>query len=161
MHVVVLGKPGHLSVVEIVVPWRPARGPEVHHEWGWVVQEVHVFGALCLAHQLVVHVPGDRLGGPLDRVSEPVGAWVEASGVGVVLRTILGDDVHRERILSDGGHQLDVDLVPAVRPVLSSVSEERLDGTHLAWVLHLCDKFAVGEPLLGAHLTREVVGLGN
>ena len=158
---VVLGVPGHLSVVEVVVPWRPHGSPEVHHELSGHVEEVHILGTLGLAHELVVHEPAHVVRGPLDGVSEPVAAGVEASGVVVVLSTISPDDVHGERIVGDGGHNLDIDFVPAVGPVLGRVGEEGLHSAHLVGVLHLCHELSVREPLLRAHLTREVVSLGD
>ena len=114
---------------------------------------------LALANELVVDVPADLVWGPLNGVGEPIGARVETGGVVMVLSTIFPDNVHGEGVLGDGWHDLDVNLVPAVRPVLSSVSEERLDCAHFHWVLHLSDELSVVEPLLGANLTGEVVSL--
>ena len=91
---VIFGVPGHLRIVEVVVPWRPARGPEVHHELRGHVQEVNVLGALGLANEFVVDEPRDAIRGPFDRVGDPVGAGVEAGGVVVVLSAIVPDDVH-------------------------------------------------------------------
>jgi len=91
---VVLGVPGHLGIIEIVVPWRPARSPEVHHELSRHVEEVHILLTFALADQLVVDVPGDLVGSPLDGVGKPVRARVEAGGVGVILGTVLPDNVH-------------------------------------------------------------------
>ena len=87
--VVVFGVPGHLSVIEIVVPWGPAWSPEVHHQLSWVVKEVDVLLTLTLADELIVDEPCDGVRGPLNTVGEPVSAGVEASSVGVVLSAIL------------------------------------------------------------------------
>ena len=158
---VVLGVPWHLSVVEIVIPRFPAGRPEVHHELRGHLQEVHILCALALAHELVVDVPADVVRGPLDRVGEPIAARVEASRVVMILLAVLPDNVHGEGVLSDGGHDLHIDLVPAVGPVLCGIGEERLNSTHLHGVLHLGNEFTVLEPLLRADLTGKVVGLSK
>ena len=158
---VVLGVPGHLGVIEIVVPWGPHRTPEVHHELSGHVEEVNILLTFALANEFVVDVPADIVGSPFDGVGEPVRAGVETGGVVVVLSSILPDDVHGEGVLSDGWDNLNIDLVPAMGPVLSGVGEEGLNGTHLSWVLHLNDELSVGEPFLGADLTRKIVSLSD
>jgi len=158
---IVLGVPRHLSVIEIVVPWRPHGSPEVHHELGRHVKEVHIFLAFALANKFVVNVPADVVGSPLDGVGEPVSARVEAGGVVMVLSTVFPDDIHGVWVLSHGWDDLNIDLVPAMGPVLSSISEEGLNGTHLSGVLHLDDELSVSEPFLGANLTREIIGLSD
>jgi len=161
LDIVVLGVPWHVSVIEVVIPWGPAGSPEVHHELSRHVQEVHVLSALSLSHEVVVDVPADVVRGPLDGVSVPIGVGVEASGVVVVLGAIPPDDIHAVGVLMDGGHELNVDLIPAVGPVLGRVCEKGLHSAHLARVLHFHDELAVVEPLLGANLTGEVIGLGD
>jgi hypothetical protein len=91
---VIFGVPWHLGIVEVVIPWRPARGPKVHHELRWHIQEMSVLGALSLANELVVDKPRDAIRGPFDRVGDPVSAGVEASGIVVILSAILPDNVH-------------------------------------------------------------------
>ena len=158
---VVFGVPRHGNIIKEVAPWGPARSPEVHHELGRHVEEVDVLGVLGLAGQLIVDVPRDVVRGPLDGVGVEIGARIEASGVVVILSAISPDNVHGEWVLMDGGNELDIDLVPAMGPILSSVSEERLNGTHLSGVLHPDDEFTVLEPFLGANFTRKVVSVGG
>ena len=93
-NVVVLGEPGKIGVAEIIVPWGPGGSPEVHHNLGGLGQEVHVWGVLGLADEVVVDVPGHVVWGPLEGVGVPFVLGVEASGVVVVLLAILPDDVH-------------------------------------------------------------------
>ena len=158
---VVLGVPGHLGVIEIVVPWRPDRSPEVHHELSVVLEEVNILGALSLSDELVIDVPADVVGSPLNGVGEPVGLGVETGGVVMVLSAIFPDNVHGEGVLGHRRYNFDIDLVPAMRPVLSCVCEEGLNSSHLVRVLHLSDELSVLEPFLGSNLTRKVVGLSN
>ena len=91
---VIFSVPGHRGIVEVVVPWGPHRCPEVHHKLRRHVQEVNVLGALGLADELVVDEPRDTIWGPLNRVGDPVGAGVEASGVVMILSTIFPDNIH-------------------------------------------------------------------
>ena len=158
---IILGIPRHVGVIEVVVPGRPGRSPEVHHELRGHGKEVHIFGALALAHELVLDEPADLLRGPLDCVGDPVVARVEARGVVVVLGTIPPNDVHGEWIFVYGRHELNIDLVPAMGPILRRVREEGLNGTHLSRILHSHHELAVVEPLLRADLTREVISLSN
>ena len=55
---------------------------------------MNVLGALGLADELVVDEPRDAIRGPLNRVGDPVGAGVEASGVVMILSTIFPDNIH-------------------------------------------------------------------
>ena len=59
----------------------------------------------------------------------------------------------------DRWHNLDIDLIPVVRPLGCSVSEQRLNCAHFTWVLHTSDELSVSEEFLGADLTGQVVGL--
>ena len=158
---VVLGVPGHSDIIEIVVPWGPGRSPEVHHELSVVLKEVNILSAFSLSDELIVDEPANVVGSPLNGVGEPVRLRVETSGVVMVLSAIFPDNVHGEGVLGDGRHNFDIDLVPAMRPVLSSVCEEGLNSSHFARVLHLSDELSVLEPFLGSNLTRKVVGLSN
>ena len=150
---VILGIPRHLSVIEKEVPGVPARSPEVHHQLSGHVEEVHVLLTLALAHKLVIDVPADVVRGPFDGVSEPISARVESSGVIVVLLTVLPDNVHGEGVFSHRWHDLNIDLVPAMRPILCRIGEERLDSAHFHGVLHLSYEFTVVEPFLRTDFT--------
>ena len=158
---IILGIPRHVRVIEVVVPRRPGWGPEVHHKLSGHGKEVHILGALALTYKLVLNEPADLLRSPFNGVSDPVSAGVEASGVVMILSAVSPNNVHGEGILVNGRHELNIDFVPAMGPVLSSVSEEGLNGTHLSRILHFHNEFTVMEPLLRTNFTGEVIGLSD
>ena len=65
------------------------------------MQEVHVLMTFRLANELITDEPSDGLGCPLNRVGDPVVVRLETGSVGMVLHTILGNDVHGEGVLGD------------------------------------------------------------
>ena len=98
---VVLGFPWHMRIIDVVVPGRLFWRPEVHQKLSRHVEDVIILGTLALAYKLIVDVSDDIVRGPLDRVFHNFGAWMEASGVVVVLSAILPDNVHGEGALVD------------------------------------------------------------
>ena len=98
---VVLGFPWHMRIIDVVVPGRLVRRPEVHQKLSRHVEDVNILGTLALAYKLIVDVSDDIVRGPLDRVFHNFGAWMEASGVVVVLSAILRETVHGEGVLVD------------------------------------------------------------
>ena len=81
---------------------------------------------------------------------------MRVEAVGILVRLILVvsvtvDDVHREGIVGDRRHNLDIELVPLgwgeIRTV--PVCEEGRDGSFFVWSLHTGHELAVGEFLVG------------
>ena len=93
----------------------------------------------------------------------PVGAWLDAPAVLLVLLLPLPDDVGAEGVARDAGDKLNVDLVPAfLGPARAvPVGEEGANGSVLARALDAGGETTVSESLVGLDLTRSVVGGGD
>ena len=74
-------------------PGLPSGCPEVHHNLRRELQKVDSVSVDCFADQVVVHVPGNIIGGPFESVLLVLVLGVKRSHVVVILRTILPDNV--------------------------------------------------------------------
>ena len=65
---VVLGFPWHMRIIDVVVPGRLDRRPEVHQKLSRHVEDVIILGTLALAYELIVDVSNDIVRGVLSIV---------------------------------------------------------------------------------------------
>ena len=155
LDVVVKDVPGHVLGVEAVAPGVERRCPEVHPE-GLLLGHMLDGGILSrdVAHFVAIDGPADVVRSPLHGVGVPLIVWVEVVGilVGLVLvHAITVDDVHGEGVVLNGGHNLNIQLVPLTRGEVGSipVGEEGRNGAHLVGGLHSRNELAIGEVLEG------------
>ena len=124
-----------------------------------LVGEVNVVSTSDSTALMTIDGPSDVLWLPLNSILVPVSTRLEVLAVPLVVLLPLPDDVGAERMIVDGWHNLDVDLVPAfLSPVRAiPVSEERADGARLARTLHADGETSVSEGLVGFDFTTAVV----
>ena len=101
LDVVVAREEWHALVAEVGTPASSFERPEVHHKDLWLVGEFDGGATISPAALFAVDAPADVLGGPLDDIFVPVGAWLEASAVLLILLLPLPDDVGAEWVVFD------------------------------------------------------------
>ena len=114
LDVVVAREEWHALVAEVITPACEGGRPEIHKQVLRLVGPVDVCATIFPAAFVAIDGPADVLGGPLDDIFVPVGAWLEAITVLLILLLPLPDDVGAEWVRIDGRHELNVDLVPAL-----------------------------------------------
>ena len=154
--IVIKNVPWHVYWVESLAPRVESRRPEVHSERLGLAKIFYGFMAISrqVAHLFTIDGEGDVFRGPLHLICVPVVMWVESLRVIMVfllLMAIAINQVCRQWIVFHRRHNFDVKLVPSSRVEARTVpvGEERRDCALLVWSLHSCDKFTVGELLVG------------
>ena len=103
---------------------------------------------LSLPYKTIVDEPCDVIWSPLNTIGVVVCAWVKTFSIVVVLLTILPNYIHAKWIFCHTWNELDINLIPIMRVVLTVVSEKRGNSTHLGSTSHSYHKFTVQEVLL-------------
>eukprot|EP00353_Schmidingerella_taraikaensis_P003247 CAMPEP_0185576438 /NCGR_PEP_ID=MMETSP0434-20130131/7366_1 /TAXON_ID=626734 ORGANISM="Favella taraikaensis, Strain Fe Narragansett Bay" /NCGR_SAMPLE_ID=MMETSP0434 /ASSEMBLY_ACC=CAM_ASM_000379 /LENGTH=222 /DNA_ID=CAMNT_0028193645 /DNA_START=83 /DNA_END=752 /DNA_ORIENTATION=+ len=134
--------PGHVRVVESLLPGGELGSPEVHHERLGLRDQLHSWVESAVgAHFAAVDGPADVVGGPLDHIDMPVVGRVQTIHVGMGLSspgTVAVDDVSADGVLHDRGHNLEVELIPLLRHPLGSVPVGE-EGDARAWLVGSLD----------------------
>ena len=130
--------PRHIMGIETRMPALKCGCPEVHSQRLRLVHVVQCVMAGRCPDFVAIDDPCNVVRGPLHLVRVPVICWVKVVSVVVRFDLIMAisiDNVHCERILCDGGHNLHIKLVPLIWCEIRSipVSKERGNSALAIW----------------------------